>query len=890
MKDKERKIYLIDGHALCYRAYYAIPELSTSRGMPTNAVYGFMNILRRLIKTHGPCRMVMVFDTPAPTARHKKYEDYKIHRKPMPSDLIVQIPKIKEIVSAFRIPICQLDGYEADDLIATLSKRALGLDMEVVIVTGDKDALQLVNDRIKVLSPHASSDEVYDISFVKAKYGIEPKDMVDFMAFAGDASDNIPGVKGIGPLTASKLISLYGSFQKVYENIDNITSESTKKKLLEGKETAELSRDLALLDENVPIELDFDETFLKEPDFERLAELCGELEFGKMLREIIPKQDIAGNYRAAETEKEITLLQKDVEKNKIVSFSIAGNFSENAQSGIAFSWEEGEGCFMPVDFFGRSLLQSSLSGLVLAKNIFENENIEKIGYDIKQSLFFLRQYGIDINGGVFDVMLADYLIDPGRAKYSLSDIALREINYNLPDKKDKKTRDDTEARHSSGFLSKNFSAECEQSDVILRLYKKFCPVLHEKELMPLFRDVEMPLVNILARMESTGVGIDLIYLEEKRKETEKNLKKLTDKIYELTGESFNINSPKQLQVVLYDKFQLPVTKKTKTGASTDESVLRNLAQYHELPKILLEYREINKLKTAYYDSITELTDKKTSILHARFNQAVTATGRLSSSEPNLQNIPIKTELGRQIRRVFVPPAKDSMLLAADYSQIELRILAHLSKDEKLVTAFKQGEDVHRFTASLIFDSELKDVTDEMRVAAKTVNFGIVYGMSAFGLAKDLGIKIEEAQKFIDAYFTRYNGVKMFIEKTIAQAEKTGFVTTLLKRRRYIPEINSSENRLKDFAERIAVNTPVQGSAADLIKLAMIALYKEFKNTQVHMLIQVHDELVFSVPNPDLKSVSGKVKEIMEHVIHMDVPLKVDIEAGKNWLEMEPLTF
>ncbi|MFC1644263.1 DNA polymerase I, partial [Candidatus Omnitrophota bacterium] len=798
MSKKDRNIYLIDGNSICYRAYYAIQELSTSKGMPTNAIYGFVNILRKLIREHEPARLAVVFDTAAPTGRHKKYEEYKVHRKPMPDDLFDQIPRIKDIITAYGIPICQLDGYEADDIIATLAERAKKKGFDVTIVTSDKDAMQLVDDKVKVLSPHTAGDKIYDAREVKGKYGVGPELMVELMALMGDASDNIPGVKGIGQVTADKLINRYGGIREVYKNIDKISSESVRKKLAEGKEMAELSRELVELDRKVPVELDLDQTRFDEPDLDRLAELYREFEFEKFLREVMPKEKAAGKYSVADGEDHLAKAKEKIAKQKEVSLSMVASPGGKKINGIAFSWEEGQACFVSLEEE-----KSRLQAQPLIKEVLEDARIKKIGYDIKRDLSLLRRLcGIEMKGTGFDVMIADYLIDPSRTKYDLEGIAMRHLGVNM----------DLSAREE------HLSA-CEQSDITMKLYKALSPVLEEKYLTALFNDVEMPLVGVLADMEDEGVGVDIKYLKERSDAMEKKLAETTDKIYKLAGEEFNINSPKQLQVILYDKLALPVMKKTKTGFSTDESVLRQLATLHELPKLLLGYREMNKLKTGYYDSILELADRKTHKLHANFNQAVTATGRLSSSEPNLQNIPIKTHLGKEIRRAFVPVGKGKLLLAADYSQVELRILAHLSNDKKLIDAFEKGEDVHRFTASLIFDCPLGDVTGAMRSVAKTVNFGIVYGMSSFGLAKDLCIGIEEAQNFIDAYFNRYDGVKTFIDRTITEARKTGFVTTLLKRRRYIPEITSSNERVKGFAERVAVNTPVQGSAADLIKLA-----------------------------------------------------------------------
>jgi len=879
MSKDNKEIYLIDGNSLCYRAYYAIPELSTSKGEPTNAILGFVNMLRKLINEHQPGMLTIVFDSKGPTARHERYEDYKVHRKPMPDDLVGQLPRIKELISALGISSCELSGYEADDIIATLAEKARKKGVKVTIVTSDKDALQLVDKDVKVLSPHTNSEKLYQEKEVRDKYGVSPENMVELMALTGDASDNIPGVKGVGQVTAGKLIREYGDVKSLYKNVKKITSESLKNKLIEGKEMALLSRELVELDKKVPVKLDLKKAVIGEPDIKKLVKLYKEFEFQKLLREVMPEEEKEVAYSSVSAGNNARDAAAALKKSKMAAMTVERSGPGDKPSGIALSTREGEAAFF--DLKDKDILKE-------LKPILEDPKVTKAGYDIKEDIRALRGLGVDLKGADFDVMIADYLIDPSRSDYSLEGMVMRLLGYNLSagagvkwDEKGQGSMDLSEAESDPGL-------SCERSDAVFRLYGGLEPELNKKKLDKLFREVEMPLVEVLADMEDEGVGVDVAYLRARSGDLGERLEELTGKIYGMAGEEFNINSPKQLQVILYDKLGLPVTKRTKTGASTDESVLRKLAEEHELPGALLEYRELNKLKTAYYDSIVELVDKTSGKLHARFNQAVTATGRLSSSEPNLQNIPIKTELGSQIRRAFVPGEKGKKLLAADYSQIELRILAHLSGDEQLVKAFELGQDVHSITASLIFDRGAGEVTDRMRSVAKTVNFGIVYGMSPFGLAKDLGISVDEAYKFIGSYFKRYSGVSSFIDSTIENARKKGYVTTLLNRRRYIPEIKSSNERVKGFAERVAVNTPVQGSAADLIKLAMIACQREFKGSGTSMIIQVHDELVFKVPARSVKSAAARVKEIMENVMSLKVPLKVDMESGDNWLDMEPV--
>ncbi|MDD5634579.1 MAG: DNA polymerase I [Candidatus Omnitrophica bacterium] len=884
MDENNKNIYLIDGNSLCYRAFYAIQDLRSSKGVPTNAIYGFISILRKLFKGYSPKRMAVVFDSKGPTERHKKFEEYKIHRKPMPEELIGQLGAINEVVTAHNIPIFQLAGYEADDIIATLAENATREGYDVTIVSNDKDALQLVGGGVKVLSLHTAGDVIYDKQQVIDKFGVPPEKMVDLMALMGDQSDNIPGVRGIGQVTAEKLIKEFGSLSAIYANLAGVKSDSVRGKLKEGEAEAVLSLDLARLNKTVPlIEFNAEKTVIGEPDKEKLAKLYEEFEFRKLLHEVLLEKNSEkekGKYIIVEDPDLIKKSVGHVDKTGHVAFSLVKDPGDGNIQGFTFSYKEEEAFY--ISFKG------DLGTIALVKKIFENADICKIGYDIKQDLLDLNREGIELKGPIFDILIADYLIDPSRSVYDISSISVRYLNYSILDEKN------TAGWDKKGQATMDFSqaiewtASCARSDVVMRLYDVMKKELSKKHLQELMDDVEMPLITVLKEMEKEGVRIDTEYLTKQSKIMDKRLDEITSKIYSLAGEKFNINSPKQLQVILYEKLDLPASKRTKTGMSTDESVLKKLAEVHELPKSLLEYRELNKLKTAYYDSLLSLVDEKTQKIHARFNQAVTATGRISSSEPNLQNIPIKTEIGREIRKAFVPSKKGNVLLAADYSQIELRILAHLAEDNRLIGAFEKGVDVHKFTASEIFGNSMDEVTDKMRQAAKTVNFGIIYGMSAFGLAKDLNIPVPKAQEFITAYFDRYRGVKTFIDKTIEEAAKKGYVTTLLNRRRYIPEIKSSNERLRSFAERVAINTPVQGSAADLVKLAMIKCFEKFEKTDIKMIIQVHDELVFDIPAVALDSTAKTVKKIMESIFELKVPLIVNLEAGKNWMEMEEL--
>lgn len=881
MKTEEKNIYLIDGTSLCYRAFYAIRELTTSKGMPTNAIYGFISIVRKLIKDHVSGRMVMVFDLPGSTVRHEKFAEYKIHRKPMPEELVEQIPRIKDVIRAYGIPICELAGYEADDIIATLAETAKNRGMDVTIVTPDKDAMQLVDGRVKVLNLHGPEERVYGPIEVREKFGVDPSAMPDLMALMGDTSDNIPGVKGIGQVTASKLVKEYGSLKSLYEQLDKISSDTLKKKLEAGRGIAELSLELVTLDRHVPVETDVEGLLPKAPDIDRLSKLFREFEFMKLLREISPRtEEGILEHKVLCSDEDVRAALDRIKLSKEAVFCSVGIPGSSGLGGVAFSIGSFEAVFFP---------NRGVSGRTL-KDILEDEGIRKIGHDIKNEIRVLRGAGMGIEGPFFDVMIADYLVDPSVTKHDLSSIAVKMGGSGLEDRSKIDPVDETGQVFMDLSCRPGYEVTegCQKADLIRRIHVRLERELEEKDLASLFYEVEMPLVNVLVSMEEDGVALNTNYLKLLSSDMERKLDEVTSRVYALAGEEFNINSPKQLQKVLFEKLRLAPGRRTKTGASTDESVLKNLAVKHELPRCLLEYRELSKLKSAYYDSLLSLVDPDTGILQARFNQAVTATGRLSSSEPNLQNMPIKTERGREIRRAFIPRSPERSILAADYSQIELRILAHLSGDEKLIGAFSKGEDVHRSTASLIFAVPTDQVDDRMRSAAKTVNFGVIYGMGPYKLASDLEISVREAEAFIASYFGRYEGVRDFIETTIDRVRKDGFVTTLLNRRRYIPEINAKNERIRSFAERIAVNTPVQGSAADLIKIAMIRVFNRLHGEDARMIIQVHDELVFDVPKISLQEIAGEVRKIMESVMDLKVPLKVDVEAGPNWCDMEKI--
>ncbi len=890
---KKEKLFLIDGNSYCYRAFYAIKELRNSKGKPTNAVYGFILMLKKLLEKEKPAYLAVAFDLKGPTFRHKQFEDYKAHRKPMPDDLVSQMGLIKETISGYNIPIFEKQGFEADDILATIAKNISQQGIDVYIVTGDKDMLQIVDKNIKVYSTH-KDDLIYDNEMVRERFsGLGPENITDFIALAGDTADNIPGVRGIGEKTAIELIKEFGSLDNIYKNLDKIKSEPRRKMLSEQEDSARISKELAMVDLNVPIEIDIADMRVKSPDSGKLLVIFKELEFKNFARDIAScNSDIHKEacYKTITSLGDFKNFIREL-KGKFEFVLDTETTSERPMEaklvGISFCWKEGEAYYVAL----RSMPDAQGIDLEIAikelKPILEDENIKKIGQNIKYDKLVLLNYGIEVKGIAYDTMIASYLLNPSRMSHGLDTIAFEYLDHKMTSIDELLGAGKKRVTMDMVDIEKVSMYSCGDSDVTLRLKNIFEKEIFKKELETLFKNIELPLVDVLSNMEKNGIKIDIDFLKEASSEMEIELSSLIKDIYQIAGEKFNINSPKQLSRILFEKLGLPIVKKTKTGASTDVEVLEKLSSLHPLPKELLRYRELSKLKSTYVDALPELINKKTGRLHTSFNQAVTATGRLSSSNPNLQNIPIKTEEGRKIRKAFIGE-NGNFIMSADYSQIELRILAHLSKDPELIAAFEKDRDVHSHTASLVFGVDEKEVTPEMRVNAKTVNFGIIYGISAFGLSKSLGIDPGSAQQFIDSYFERYPRVRVYMEDKIEEARSAGYVTTLFNRRRYIPEIKIGGMREQQQAERIAINTPVQGSAADLIKIAMINIHRVMKkkNLKSLMTLQVHDELVFEVPMDELDKMKKLVKEEMEGAVKLLVPIKVSVKYGKNWLEME----
>jgi len=884
----KKAFYIIDGNSYIYRAFYAVRGLSTSTGLPTNAVLGFANMLLKIVKEKTPELLAIVFDPKGPTRRHQEFKEYKANRPPMPQDLIPQIPYIHRLVEAFRIPLFVREGHEADDVIATLARKAVSDGITVTIVSGDKDLLQLVGPHINVYD--TMKEKVYEPKDVEEKFGVPPEKVVEIMGLMGDASDNIPGVPGIGEKTAQVLIKEYGTIEQLLGRTEEIKKPKLRQSLREFAHLARLSRELAILKTDIPLDVDYAALKLKEPDNAALLTLLKELEFTSLLKYAAQDQAQEADYR--------TVLEEGDFQNLLNALSTAPEFSFDTETtsldplqaelvGISFALQPKSAWYLPLGhvYPGAPKQLNINHALALLKPIMENGAIGKIGQNIKYDLLVLDGYGIKVQGISFDTMIASYLLNPGKPSHGLDALALEYLNYKTITYADVTGTGKKQISFAEVEVPMATRYSGEDADIALRLKHALAPQLEEQNLRKLFREIEMPLMEVLADMEKAGVKIDAGFLKTMSLKLEKQIAVIEKTIYELAGAEFNINSPKQLADILFVKLQLTPTKRTKTGFSTNVDVLEELAHLHPLPAEILKYRTLAKLKSTYVDALPAMINPRTGRLHTSLNQAVTATGRLSSSDPNLQNIPIRTEVGREIRRAFIAE-EGASLLSADYSQIELRILAHMSNDPALIRTFQEDQDVHTRTASEIFGLAPDEITPEMRRKAKAVNFGIIYGISAFGLAQDIGVSNNEARHYIDNYFARYPQVREFIARTIEDAKTKGYVTTLLGRRRFIPELSSSATAVRNFGERTAVNTPIQGTAADLIKLAMINIQARLKREQLRskMILQVHDELVFEIPDSEREAMKTLAREEMEEVLILSVPIKVDMGVGKNWDE------
>ncbi len=907
-----KSLFLIDGSAIAYRSYFAFINnpLINSRGENTSAIFGFLRFLLMIIDNENPDYLAVVFDPKGPTFRHKQYKEYKATRQKMPDDMRDQVPKILEVLRALNIPTLEIPGFEADDVIGTLARRAQQQGLEAYLVSGDKDFMQLVDKGIKLYNPKRGGEavEVLDEQGVREKVGLEPNQIIDYMGLMGDTSDNVPGVKGVGEKTAVKLIKEFGSVEGVLENADKVSRANVRKNLQTQREEALLSKKLVKIDTEVPFDLDFETLKRTEPNREQVIQLLHELEFNSMLERFKSDQTTSEvAYHIIDSQEQLQQMVRELEKSKFIVVDVEATDRDPMRAevvGIAFSCKSGEAYYVPVYLERRAggdgvnavlrdmylktdgELFGSLALDAYLKPILENSKINKSGHNIKYDMIVLARHGIELQGLHFDTMVASYLINPTLRQHNIDALAREHLNYEKISTSKLLGTGKNQLNIAEIETEKVASYACEDADITFKLTELFEPQLQNGNLINLFRDVELPLIDVLRQMERHGVALDLEFLHKMSQEMAKKLEKLRSRIYDIAGEEFNINSTQQLGQILFEKLNLPRRRRTKTGYSTDAKVLEELAKVHELPKTLLDYRELIKLKSTYVDALPLMMNPETGRLHTSYNQTVAATGRLSSSDPNLQNIPIRTDMGREIRRAFIPCDDQHVIIDADYSQIELRVMAHLSRDPVLLEAFRNEEDIHTKTASLVFGVDSQELTHEHRRRAKEINFGIMYGMGVYGLASRLNISNEEAREFIISYFAQYGKVQEFILKMHQQVETHGYVTTLLNRRRYLPEINSKNRNIREFAKRTAVNTPIQGTAAELLKVAMINISRRLQREgyETKMIMQVHDELVFEAPESESPAVQELVKWEMEHAIPLDVPIKAEIGVGPNWLE------
>ncbi|MFN3428497.1 MAG: DNA polymerase I [Candidatus Sericytochromatia bacterium] len=939
MSDAKRLV-LIDGHALAYRAYFALmrSNFSTKDGRPTGAVYGFTRMILEIIRRQKPECMAVSFDRPKATFRHEAFEGYKAQRKPMADDLISQMQPLRDVVKAFDIPVYELDGYEADDVIGTIATQASAKGYEVLIVTGDRDAFQLVDANVRVLLPTmgVSELEVFGPAEVEAKMGVRPDQIIHYKAIAGDSSDNIPGVPGIGDKGAITLLKEFGDLESIYANLTAVKGK-TQDKLRDGEASARMSLSLATIDRHVPIDFNWEACHLTMPDLAKLTAVLEDLEFTSIIRQLpstlavfgaVPgaapvPAGVGGGAKAAsptsgglfdglasDAAPVVTVARPlDLQVTIVDTPELLAELGEAMAQATSFTYDtetdslnsvqckivglaiavggpEAKDCrcfYVPVGHDEGKQLGWEQVRQVVAPH-FADPAKGKVAHNAKFDLNVLCRHGLACGGVTFDTMIADYLVYSGRASHALKELAWEHLRY---EQTEIKALIGTGAKAiTMAQVSIEKAAPYAAADVAvtteLRAFLE--PKLTELNQARLFAEVELPLIEVLVAMEQHGVKLDTDYMKGLSVRLGDRIKALETKIHEMAGEAFNINSPKQLSVILFEKLQLPVVKRTKTGPSTDASVLEELSASHEIVRELLEYRQLVKLKGTYVDAIPELVNPRTGRVHTSYNQTVAATGRLSSQDPNLQNIPIRTQEGREIRRAFLPSQPGWVILSADYSQIELRILAHVTQDPVFLDAFRRDLDIHTVTAAQVFGVPIEAVTSDMRRKAKTTNFGIIYGQSEFGLARTLNIPRKEAKEFIDKFNEQYAGVRHYLIGTLAAAKRQGYVETLSGRRRYIPEVTSSNGTLRQFGERMAINAPIQGTAADIIKIAMVQLYPRLEGLPVAMLLQVHDELVFEVDPARLEEVTAIVKDTMEGAFQLDVPLRVDVHAGASWME------
>jgi DNA polymerase-1 len=886
---KKEKLIIIDGNSLAYRAFFALPEsIITTTGTITNSVYGFTNMLINLINDEKPTMLAVAFDSKEPTFRHEAYKDYKSNRERMPEDLANQLDLIENVLNVFNIPIYRVDGYEADDILGTLALQAENKGIKVLIVTGDKDTLQLVSEDIKVLFTikGISNVSIFGPDDVIKKYGIDSKYIPDYFGLVGDKIDNIPGIAGIGKKTATKLINSFGSLEKIFFEVDKIQNNKIKSKLEKEHEIAILSKKLATIDCNAPVKIDIKKCKLNKFEEKKVYGLFDYLEF-KTLWKKLKKLDLLKESTKEkdklhclisfiDNEKKLTNLIEKIKQVKEIAIQFLCN--NDLCTGISISIKPDKSFYIHIDS-----IKKEEDFFKLLRSILMDSDIKKIMHKAKNQLKILFKKGITLQGLIFDSYVASYLLRPHLKEHELSEIIQKYLGYTASDFKREETIGHLGLIQDEIWIKKKAEIEGRRTSALLVLKNILETILISQDMEKLFYEVEIPLIDVLAKLELWGVKIDKNYLNNLNRKYQDKISTVTKKIYKLSGQKFNINSPQQLGKILFEKLKLTPFKRTKTGYATGFSVLKSLEKRHPIIKEIIDYRELSKLKSTYIDALSPLINENNGRIHTTFHQTGTVTGRLSSSDPNLQNIPIRTELGREIRKAFIAD-EGCILLEADYSQVELRILAHLSEDENLINAFKKDVDFHKLTASQLFNIKMNEVTPQYRRAAKAINFGIIYGMTKFGLASRLNISEGSAENYIEQYFNRYPRVRDYIDNIIEEARKNGYVKTILNRRRYVPEIKSSNPKIRQVGERFAINAPIQGSAADIIKIAMINIYKEIltKNYESRIVLQVHDELVLEVPIDEKNYIIKLVREKMEKAYPLKVKLKVDMKTGNNW--------
>jgi len=884
-KGDPETIYVIDISSYVFRAYHALPPLSNSKGEPTHAVAGVCTMLLKLLAEREPQRIIAAMDSKERSFRKDIYEAYKANRPPAPPDLHQQMLRVRDIVEAWGMSPVELAGVEADDIIATLVKQARHRGLRVVIVSADKDLLQLVGSDVVMYD--TMRDTVFGAEETRAKLGVEPAQVRDLLALMGDSSDNIPGVRSVGQKTAAKLLAEHGSFDRIYENLESIPSKALRGKLAEHREAALTSRDLVTLRDDLPIDFDLLTRAENGGDPSALRAILNELELTRVLARLEPAPTSEGHYETVTTREGLATIAsaiRDAGSFALYSVMDIDDPIRGELVGVALSCLDSVSAYIPLghSYIGAPDQLSWTDAGPVLKPLLENSLIPKLCLAKRDAAFWARR-GVRLRGVQFDPSLASYLLDPARHAHRLEDLARHELNSELTTEEAARGKGKNASAWDAVEVKRVARYANERADFTFRLSKLLTPRMHEGEFKRLFYEVELPLAGVLATMELHGIGFDTEPLKELSVEADAELERLHALCTELAGHEFNVSSPRQLETILFDELGLPVIKKTKTARSTDHGVLEELALLHPLPHAILEYRSISKLKSTYLDALPREVNPDTGRIHTRYNQLVAATGRLSSSDPNLQNIPIRTEMGRRVRDAFVPVEGWSML-AADYSQIELRVLAHLSGDQALVDAFSRGDDVHVQTACALFGVEPEEVTTVMRGRAKTVNFAVIYGQTQFALARNLKIERGEAKRYIDAFFDQYSGVRSFLDEVVEQARANGFVTTLLGRRRTIPDIRSSNHNLRAAAERMAYNTPIQGTAADIMKVAMVRIQDQIERQrlQSRMVLTVHDELVFEAPPEEQETLQTLVLDRMQHAIPLSVPLPVQAAWGPNW--------